>query len=331
MVSAGWSFQGFLRRASAPLLLCVLLFVSCGGGGTARVKEPKRPVIAVVQFVQHPTLDRVREGFTSYFAQQGRSVDFRNYNAQGDFPTAAMIAQQLRDGGADLVFVITTPAAQACATAIRTTPVVFGAVTDPVSAGLVASLERPGRNVTGVSDMTPMDPEVELILEIQPTCRTLGTIYNASESNSRTLIGLLRDACRKRNLTLKEATVSSSSEVLQASMGLVGQVDAMFMTQDNTVASGFEGLLKPCRDNRRPLYAAESASVSLGAIAAVSLDYSKLGAQSAAMVERILNGAKPGETPVETQKDLGVYVNREAADWFRVTLPESVLQRAVNQ
>ncbi len=296
--------------------MAVLLTAGCTSGrngGTAG-----KPTVAIVQFVEHPVLDRVRQGFVDYLAQKNINVEISYHNAQGDMATSSMIAQQLASQGPDLVVAIATPAAQACCRAIKDRPVLFAAISDPVSAGLVASLEHPGGNATGTSDLPPVAEQVGLILKYQPHCRSIGAVYNPAESNSEIQIKTLQKTCSERQLDLKLASANSSSEVLQAAQSIAGDVDAMYMIGDNTVASAFASLLKACNDARKPLYGAESSFVSQGAVATVSIDYRKQGARTGALAERILAGADPADMPVETDDTQEVIVNREAMTRFGI-------------
>jgi putative ABC transport system substrate-binding protein len=201
-------------------------------------------------------------------------------------------------------------------------------VTDPVGAGLVESLERPGGNVTGTTDRSPVDRQVDLILEIVPNLKKLGFIYNSGEDNSISSLNQLKEECAKRGIEVVEATVSNSSGVFMAAKSLVGRVDAIHIPTDNTVVSAFESVVKVCEDNKIPLFAADIDSVPRGAIAALAIDYYRLGLQSGEMAVRVLQGADPATMPVETLKDLKLYVNTQAAEKMGVKLPEAVVKRA---
>ncbi|RPI28671.1 MAG: ABC transporter substrate-binding protein, partial [Acidobacteria bacterium] len=276
-------------RTVLECLLVVALslwFASCGGEGDGP-RQTAQPLVAIAQFVEHPVLDQVRNGFKDHFAKKARSISYREFNAQGDFATASMIAQQVDALRPDLVLAIATPSAQACRREIKDRPLVFGAITDPVAAGLVRSLEQPGVNATGTSDFTPIVEQLDLILEIQPGCKTIGTIHNSSEINSTVLVRALEEACKRRGIVLKVTAVTNSSEVLQAAMNLAAQVDALYEVPDNTVATAFASLVKACRDRKVPLYGGEAEAVEQGAVASLAIDYYQLGLQTGAIAERI--------------------------------------------
>lgn len=291
-------------------------------------------VVSVNQFVEHPALDGVLKGFQDQLREEGFQIDYRVHNAQANMATANLIAQQIVGERPDLVLAIATPSAQAMAQTVKKnpqmqkTPILFSAVTDPLSAGLVPDLQRPGGNITGTSDLTPMDKHLGLIREFHPEITALGVIYNSGEANSKALVDLLKAETAKAGITLVEATVARSSDVFQAAKSLVGKVQAVYVPTDNTVVSAFEALAKVCQESKLPLYAADVDSVPRGAVAALGFDYYEHGRQAGAMASRIFQGADPADTPVETQKDLELHINLPAAKLMGVAIPEGMLERA---
>lgn len=285
--------------------------------------------ISVSQIVEHPALDATRQGFMDYLKEQGLEVEYNVHIAQGNIATANQIANQIMDEGPDLVLAIATPTAQACAQRIRNIPVLAAAVTDFVGAGLVKSMEEPGANVTGLTDMTPMDQHLELMLEFVPDAKAVGVIYNAGEDNSVSLVKFLREEAKKKGVKLEEATIQNSSGVLQAARSLVGKVQAIYIPTDNTVVTALESAMKVAHENDIPLFSGDTDSVERGTLASLGFDYYNMGRQTGAMAYRILKeGANPGEMPVETLQELSLWVNLDAAEKMGVTIPESVLERA---
>ena len=192
----------------------------------------------------------------------------------------------------------------------------------------MASLEAPGGNVTGMTDMSPVDRQIELMIDILPGLKTLGVIYNAGEANSVSQLDLLKTEAAKRNVVVTEATVTNSSGVYQAAKSLAGKCDAIYIPLDNTVVSALESAIKVCTESKLPLFSSDNDSVPRGTIAAVAIDYYRMGEQTAAMAKRILDGAKPATMPVERLKDLEIVVNKKAAAAMGVAIPESVLKKA---
>jgi len=284
--------------------------------------------VSVNQIVEHPALDAVRKGFQDSLEKQGLDVNYNIHIAQGNISTANQIARQILGEKPDLVLGIATPTSQACAQVIKKIPILITAVTDPVGAGLVDSLEKPGGNVTGMTDMSPVDKQVELIQEFIPDLKKLGIIYNSGEANSVSILKVLKEVSGKMGIEVVEATVVNSGGVTQAAKSLVGRADAIYIPTDNTVVSVFEAITKVSVEKDLPLFAADVDSVSRGAIAALAIDYYRMGVQSGDMAGRILKGADTATMPVETLKDLMVYVNPKSAADMGVSIPESVMKRA---
>jgi len=305
------------------ILLCALALILNANAALAA-----QPVVSISQIVEHPALDAVRNGFVEGLKKNGVDAVVNVHIAQGNPAVNVQIASQMLGEKPDLVMAIATPSAQAAAQKIKDIPVLFSAVSDPKGAGLVASLEAPGGNVTGMTDMSPVDRQIELMIDILPGLKTLGVIYNAGEANSVSQLDLLKTEAAKRNVVVTEATVTNSSGVYQAAKSLAGKCDAIYIPLDNTVVSALESAIKVCTESKLPLFSSDNDSVPRGTIAAVAIDYYRMGEQTAAMAKRILDGAKPATMPVERLKDLEIVVNKKAAAAMGVAIPESVLKKA---
>lgn len=286
--------------------------------------------VSVTQIVEHPALDAMRQGVADRLRERGVDAAFNVHIAQGNMGTNVQIVSQIKGENPDLVLAIATPGAQAAAQKIKDIPILFTGVTDPVSAGLVKDLANSGGgNVTGMSDFSPMDQHVALIREIVPATKTIGVIYNAGEPNSVVLVDKLTEEAGKAGIAVEGASIANSSGVYQAAKSLVGRVDVVYIPTDNTAVSALESAVKVCSQNKLPLIVADVDSVDRGAIAAVAVDYYKMGLQTGDMAYRILvEGAAPGDMPVEFLEDLNLHVNKKAAVAMGVTLPESTIARA---
>lgn len=284
--------------------------------------------ISITQIVEHPALNAMQEGFKDRMAELGIPTEYNVHIAQGDMAINEQIASQIKGEAPDLVVAITTPSVIAVAQKIKDIPIVFTGVTDPVSAKVVASLEAPGANVTGMTDMSPMDQHLALIRECVPGLKTLGIIYNAGETNSVVLANVMKAECDKVGVKLREGIVDNSAAVTQAAQSLVGKVDAVYVPVDNTVVSALEAAVKVCTQSQRPFFAGDVDSVARGAIAAVAIDYYKMGIQTADIAQKVLEGADTATLPVETIRDLSLHVNKSAAAAMGLTVPDSVLARA---
>lgn len=288
--------------------------------------------IAISQFVEHPSLDLAREGFIEQLAEEGFvegeniRIDFQN--AQADFSTAQTIAQRFRQNGPDLVLAIATPSAQTAANVISETPVLITAVTDPVEAGVVESMEAPGANVTGTTDMNPVAEQLELIKDFLPDLKTVGILYNPGEVNSVVQVDLAKEKAKEMGVEVEEGTVSNSSEVSLAVSSLIGSVDAIYVPTDNIIVSAMPTVLQTAYNNQVPVFASENNSVEQGAIATLGIDYYQLGKQTGAMAARILNGADPAEMPVESSDELKLYINQKSAAEIGLEIPAELLEAA---
>jgi putative ABC transport system substrate-binding protein len=301
---------------------------------TAAMAQAQSYQVSVSQFVEHPALDAVLKGFQDYMAAKKVDVIYHVHNAQANMATANQIGHQIMGENPDMILAIATPTAQACAQALKKspqmqkTPMLFTAVTDPVSAGLVKNLQHPGANITGVSDMLPVGRHLMMVKAFLPGLKHLGFLYNAGEVNSKILVPLFQAEAKNMGFEIVEATVSKSSEVYQAVKSLVGKVDAVFIPTDNTVVSALESAIKVCEQNKLPLFNADVDSVKRGSIAAMGFDYYQHGFQTGALAQRIMMGADPAVTPVEFQEKLQLHINVPAAKKMGVEIPTALLEKA---
>lgn len=321
--------------SAATTALAALTLAACGGGDTQTTDSSGADAsgapaagatyqIGITQIVSHPSLDAAREGFKQSLTEAGVQAEFEEQNAQGDQATATSIAQNF--AGKDLVLAIATPTAQAAAQVISDKPILFTAVTDPVAAGLVKTLEAPGANVTGTSDLNPVAEQIGLVKEIAPDAQSVGIVYSSGEVNSEVQVEMAQEAAQEQGLTVQTATVSNSGEVAQAANSL--DVDAFYIPTDNTVVSAIESVISAAESQQVPVVAGEGDSVRRGAMATYGIDYTKLGAQTGQMAAQVLGGTDPASMPVQTQETPELVVNPAAAERAGVTLPAALVERA---
>jgi len=299
-------------------------------------KEDENPEkvfkIGISQFVEHPALDAARQGFIDGLREagfeEGTNIEIILENAQADFPTTQTIANNLVSENVDLILAIATPSAQSAANATKEIPIIITAVTDPVAAGLAKSLEKPGTNVTGTTDMNPVKEQIELLKEILPNAEKIGIIYNAAEPNSVIQVNIAKKAAEDLGLQVFEATVANSSEVNQAMQSLVGRIDALYTPTDNTVASAISAIIKVANDAKIPVIGAERGHVEGGALASLGIDYYLLGKQTGFIASQVLKGENPSEIPIEGSKDLKLIFNKKSSETLNLNIPESVLSKA---
>ncbi len=288
--------------------------------------------VAVTAIVEHPALDAARDGVKEALAEagfkEGENLKFVYESAQGNPGTAAQIARQFIGESPNVIVPISTPSAQAVVAATRDIPVVFTAVSDPLGAQLVTDLDKPGGNVTGLSDMSPVADHVALIKEITPNAKSIGFVYNTAEANSISTLNALKAEAEKAGLTVVESVATKSSEVQGATRSLVGRVDVIYIPTDNTIVSAFEAAVGVAEEAKIPLYAGDTDSVNRGAIAALGFNYFDVGKQTGALVARVLKGEAPGDIPVRVAAGTDLVINKSAAAKMGVTFPESVTARA---
>lgn len=296
----------------------------------AQAAEPH--VVAVTQIVEHPALDAAHQGVKDELADRGYklgdNLEMMHESAQGNSAIASQIARKFVGEGPDVIVAIATPSAQTVAAAARNIPVVFAAVTDPVGAKLVDNAEAPGANITGVSDMLPIEKHLDMLQRIMPDAKRIGTVYNPGEANAVSLVELLEERLDARGLTLVKGAATKTAEVLGAARSLVDKVDAIYLTTDNTVVSAAEAVISVGERAKIPVFAADTATVDRGAVAAMGFDYYDHGRQAGVMVARILDGEKPGDMAVETMEKLQLFVNPKAGERMGITLSDDVIADA---
>jgi len=319
------------RKNMKKILICMTFLM---GVSTAFAGDMIK--VGISQIVEHPALDAARDGIIKGLEEcgytAGKNIAFDTQSAQGNMVTANQIANKFAGDKKDLVVGIATPTALALINTFKKlspdTPVIFSAVTDPVGAKMVSSLNKPGGNVTGVSDLAPISKQFELIFDLGYSPEAVGIIYNSGEQNSRSQLALAKEAAKNKGVKLIERAVANSSAVYSAAQSLVGKVQAFYVTTDNTVVSALESVVKVANEHKIPLVMSDTDSVDRGAVAARGFDYYKHGLQTGAMVCRILKGAKPADTPVEFQKDLQLMLNLRTAGTIGLEVPAGLLRIA---
>jgi len=293
-------------------------------------------LIALVQNFSHPALDAAREGFVAALAEEGFvegvNVQFREFNAQGDVGTLASIATQVVEENPFLILSIATGTTQALAHETQTIPIVITAVTDPLQAGVIYSLERPGTNVTGTSDLTPVDAQFNLMLELLPETQTVGIIYNAGEVNSVIQADMAAETAATLGLNYIRRTVTGTHDIAQIAEATVGMVDVIYVPTCNTIAAAYATLVMVADEAGVPVIVGERAGVTAGgALATSGIDYYLLGRQAGAMAAQIMRGeAIPPSMPIQWQDPARTRttINTESAERLGITIPEHILEIA---
>lgn len=269
-------------------------------GETASQADGNVYKIGVLQLVQHTALDAANDGFIAALDDAGIAYEVDQQNASGDQSACQTVASKFANEKKDLILAIATPAAQAIVGAVEDTPVLVTAVTDPAESGLVDTNEKPGANVTGTSDLTPVKEQIDLLKQLLPDAKTVGVLYCSAESNSKIQADMAKEAIQAAGMESKEYTVSSSNEIQTVVQSMVGAVDAIYAPTDNVIAAGMSTVGMVANDNKLPIICGEAGMVDNGGLATYGIDYYQLGYMTGQQAVKILTeGASPADMPIE--------------------------------
>ena len=309
-----------VRKLLAPLLVVGILLISLISLHQLK-SDKKKDVfrIGISQFITHQSLDATREGFVDELAKQGyvegKNIEIDLQNAQGEQRNLKTISQQLAESS-DVVLAIATPSAQSLANTTQTTPVIFSAVTDPVSAKLVESREHPGGNITGTSDQSSdaILTQINLIKKVLPKAKTIGILYTQSEPNSVVQKDEAKRLLEEKGFTVVEKTILDSNNVKAAAESLMAEVDMVFVPTDNIISSTMETVKQVSIKHKVPVFGGSTEMIAVGGLYNYGTNYEELGRQTARMLIRVLKGEKPENIAVELPEKLELHTNQEMAD-----------------
>ena len=309
-----------VRKLLAPLLVVGILLTSLISLHQLKADKKKDVFrIGISQFITHQSLDATREGFVDELAKQGyvegENIEIDFQNAQGEQRNLKTISQQLAESS-DVVLAIATPSAQSLANTTQTTPVIFSAVTDPVSAKLVESREHPGGNVTGTSDQSSdaISTQINLIKKVLPKAKTIGILYTQSEPNSVVQKDEAKRLLEEKGFTVVEKTILDSNNVKAAAESLMTEVDMVFVPTDNIISSTMETVKQVSIKHKVPVFGGSTEMIAVGGLYNYGTNYEELGRQTARMLVRVLKGEKPENIAVELPEKLELHTNQEMAD-----------------
>ena len=307
------------------------MLAGCGGGKD----EAKEYKVGVVQLVQHGSLDEANAGMIAGLADngfvEGENLVVKQENAQNDQSNLQSIAQSFIADEVDLILAIATPAAQVMAANTEEIPIVGTAITSFEGAGLVESDEAPGYNVTGTNDMNPVEEQVNLLLQLKPDAKVIGTIYTAAEVNSQIQVDLLDKVAAAKGLTVEKRTIQNVNDIQQAAQSLVGVADALWLPTDNNVASAMPNVVGVTDPAGIITITGEESMTVAGGTATYSFSYYDIGYNAGVMAAQILKGeADPATLPVQSPKaeDLTAVLNMEAIAALGVEVPQDLLDSA---
>lgn len=304
------------------IVISIAAFFVLNKGNNTYSKKYK---VGIFEVVRHPVLDSMVDTFENHLKESlSENVEFVRLVPEGDASKTEQMAQKFATGGYSLVFVIGTNQAQSLANKTKTIPIVLGAITDPKTAGLVKSWEKPGGNITGTSDLSPISVQLDRMAEIQPKARRIGIIYNPAEDNSGIIAERFKSECNKRGLSCITATISNQNEIRQTLVSLLGKIDVLYAPTDATVQSAFPLLIGTANEMKIPVFDCDEGTVKKGAVFSVGFNYLDLGVISADMAFNILkNGKSPGEMPIRMANNVQLFYNPNQIAKFGFLLPET--------
>ncbi|MDE1549516.1 ABC transporter substrate-binding protein [Jeotgalibaca caeni] len=300
------------------LLGTTILLGACSGNEGEAASGEEEIQIGILQLMDHESLNASREGFIDVLEEagyvEGENLQVDYQNAQGDQANLQTMSERLSQEN-ELILAIATPSAQSLANIEKEIPILFTAVTDPVDAGLVESLEAPGGNITGTTDAGPIEEQINLLLSVVPEAQNIGIIYNSSEPNSLIQADQATEILEANGKTVNSVTVSSTNEVQQAMESLAQDVEGIYIPTDNTLASTMATVAEVAKDYQIPVVAASTDQVLAGGLATYGIDYYELGRQTGEMaLEIIENDADPASLAVESSTNLELVINEEMAE-----------------
>jgi putative ABC transport system substrate-binding protein len=315
-----------MPRFCVALSMIALVALTCCKGGQSAANLP---VIAITQIATEPALDEVRSGIIAGLQKRGYS-DGRNVkivfeNANGDASLTVPIAQEFVRMAPAVIVPISTPSTLSVAKITSSIPIVFSGVTDPVGIGLIKSLDKPGGNITGVSDQWPFRAQVSAFLRVLPQRRRIGMLYTKGDDVSKIGVEAMTKLSMELGFSLRSVPLSSGADVYPSAVALFRDVDVIYTGIDHLVLENLDSLVKASREARKPLFGGESGSVEKGAVLALTINMSAFGDETAGLIEEVLRGQKPGDIPVVVVTNGDLIINRETATQYGINV--DLLQR----
>lgn len=327
------------KRVLAVLLTAAMsaaMITGCGSSSSESSEEKITYTIGIEQFAEHGSLDNCREGFLAGLEEEGfiegENLTVEYKNAAADMGTAGQISDSFASDKVDLICAIATPSAQSAYNAAMDMeiPVIYTAVTDPVAAEIANEDGTPVGEITGTSDKLPVEEQLKMIREMLPGAKKLGIMYTTSEANSISAIAEYESLVGEYGFELVVKGITTTADVPLAADNLLSKVDCVTNLTDNTVVASLPTILEKANEKNIPVFGSEIEQVKIGCLAAEGIDYISLGKQTGRMAALVLKGEKSAsEINFETISEPGFYVNTKVAENLGITVPESLLESAV--
>ena len=323
------------RRLYATLaaLAMFLIFAYFYTGRADSQKANAIPKVGVLQLMSHPALDQINKGIDDTLKKNGyidgKNVKIEFQNAQGDQSNLRTISKQFVQDNVDVAVGIATPSVQSLKNATSKIPIVMGAVTDPEGAGIISNNNKPGKNITGVSDQAPLQAQLDLMKKVVPNLKNIGIIYTSSDASATSQMKKMQAIAKKDGINVQVSSINSVNDIQQVGTALAQKVQTIYVPTDNTVASGMKLLSSIALKQNIAVFPAATTMVKDGGLATVGLSQYELGEETGKHVVRILQGKEdPATTPVTFMKKGHLMLNEKMAKKLNIQFPESLIKEA---
>ena len=318
-----------MKKLMIISMAAVLLAAVSGCKKNEDAASQSLPTVAVAKLLAHPALNAVEQGIQDELAEKGVKVNYDFQNANADMNIATSIANKFKSDGVAVAVGIGTPMAVALLNTMKDTPIVFAAISDPVSAKLVPSIDKGGKNITGVSDAVDIENQINAFRSIVPFTK-LGMIYTSSEDNSVVMNRRTKEVCDKLGIKLLSQAITNIGEIKQAAESLIGRVDAFYVVTDNNVCSSLSAVTSTAAANNLPVFSADpSSSLQFGGVLyTAGADYYTIGRLAGQQIIDILNGKKTEDIPtrfVKGAKETQTIIDNDVVKALGVTIPADLI------
>ena len=311
------------------IFFILFIIFSCSENKENKSSSNELIKIGIIQLVEHPALDQAHQGFVDGLKEagyeEGKNIEFDYQNAQGEQANCITIAQKFLNDKSDLILAIATPAAQDAANLIKDIPILVTAVTDPETAKLVEKNDAPNGNVSGTSNLTPVDEQMELLKKLVPNVKTVALMYNSSEQNSKFQIDMAKRKLDEMGISYIEATITNPNDIQQVVQSIIGKAEAIYIPTDNMLASGMANVISVTEPAKIPVICGEVDMLKSGGLATYGISHYELGKLTSKQAVRILKGeAVPANMPIEYLQTPTLSINTNAAEKLGIIIPEDI-------
>ena len=316
------------------LLVCVLGYgvYSSNKGEDTNKTQNKEVKVGVLQLLSHPALDQIYKGLEDGLAKEGYKVGenlkIDLQNAQGDQSNLASMGKKSVTDNNDILVGITTPATLSLSNATKDKPIIMAGITYPVEAGLIKSEDKPGNNITGVSDRTPIKQQLEIMKKVLPKMKKVGILYTASEDNSVKQAQEAEKLAKELGLEVKVSSIANTNDIQQVTESLASETDAIFVPIDNTIASAMSTVVKVTDAKKIPVFPSADTMVADGGVLGIGVDQYQIGVETAKVVAKVLKGEDTKNMPIVLANEGVIYLNEAKAKQLGIEIPNEVKEKA---